>query len=565
MEDKDSKKSDYTDQVFLLRSQRRSFNWQMPHQPIQNNDQSKGTAFYMKYKNKIHLVTCFHCISNSFHVTISSPSAGAKEYPCRVLWICPELDLAVLEVDEKHKTPPKKYLTPWVFPKFVNGQIPAPDIGAVTLTVGFPLGQTHLKITRGILSGQQSGLYQTDAPINGGNSGGPLMWKNKVIGINARGYFMAQNIAYAIPIMSLLHLIDFHQAHPDIYHIRFPRNWGISISPPATLLLPSTKKSNNAATKCSVSNQATCGVEVKAIYGSQLMKDLSLKKGDILLTINGMPISSLGEIPLLWLKQRMTLHSLLYHIFLDQKIVLEYLSGGKRKKATIVVHPDSDAVAFRQWYPEHEPIPYLYLCGIVIVPFNETITEHRFKYFRDSQQYRDENPILLDSIGSDDLELLKNAEPKLWDKGKIMIINILKGGLMHETHILKVGELIASINDMPVTTIQQAEKIVRESLKKKKDIAIETTSGSRLFLSYDTICKEEQRLMAIYNYKSTFQDLLDPKLQPTQKLPMIEQKQEKPQPQSKQEKAQQQSKQKKPQPQSKQEKAQQQSNEKDVL
>ena len=113
---------DYTDQVFLLRTQGRSFNWELPHRPIQTSSQSKGTAFYMKYKNKIHLITCFHCIDDSFYTTVSSPSMGSEEYRCRVKWICPELDLACLEIDPTEKSKannnilhPKKFLHPWTF------------------------------------------------------------------------------------------------------------------------------------------------------------------------------------------------------------------------------------------------------------------------------------------------------------------------------------------------------------------------------------------------------------------------------------------------------------------
>ena len=68
--------------------------------------------------------------------------------------------------------------------------------------LGYPLGQERLKISNGILSGYERYFLQTDAAINEGNSGGPLMKDNKVVGVNARKIksIIANNIGYAVPI-----------------------------------------------------------------------------------------------------------------------------------------------------------------------------------------------------------------------------------------------------------------------------------------------------------------------------------------------------------------------------
>ena len=53
--------------------------------------------------------------------------------------------------------------------------------------LGFPFGgqQSNLKVTKGIVSGRNDGLIQTDAALNPGNSGGPLLSNGTVVGINA--------------------------------------------------------------------------------------------------------------------------------------------------------------------------------------------------------------------------------------------------------------------------------------------------------------------------------------------------------------------------------------------
>jgi len=90
------------------------------------------------------------------------------------------------------------------------------SVGEEVFAVGTPHGLTRT-VTRGIISnnnryfedsqgvrGYETGAFntwlQTDAAINPGNSGGPLVTSSgKIIGINARGYLGADNLAFAIP------------------------------------------------------------------------------------------------------------------------------------------------------------------------------------------------------------------------------------------------------------------------------------------------------------------------------------------------------------------------------
>ena len=98
-------------------------------------------------------------------------------------------------------------------------------VGASVIAIGNALGQFQNTVTTGILSGYgrsvQAGdasgnslenledLFQTDAAINEGNSGGPLVnLDGEVIGINTAIAGDAQNIGFAIPINDVTGLID---------------------------------------------------------------------------------------------------------------------------------------------------------------------------------------------------------------------------------------------------------------------------------------------------------------------------------------------------------------------
>ena len=118
------------------------------------------------------------------------------------------------------------------------------QVGDPVVAIGNALGQFQNTVTSGIISGygrsvqaSQQGtganaenltdLFQTDAAINEGNSGGPLVNLNgQVIGINTAIAGNAQNIGFAIPINDVKGLIDqvlkngkFERPYLGVYYV----------------------------------------------------------------------------------------------------------------------------------------------------------------------------------------------------------------------------------------------------------------------------------------------------------------------------------------------------------
>ena len=97
-------------------------------------------------------------------------------------------------------------------------------IGQTVIAIGNSLGEFSHSVSRGIISGVQRDIVaggglggaeqlhdiiQTDAAINFGNSGGPLMdSEGKVIGINTAIAQGAENVGFALPINQVMRLID---------------------------------------------------------------------------------------------------------------------------------------------------------------------------------------------------------------------------------------------------------------------------------------------------------------------------------------------------------------------
>ena len=85
--------------------------------------------------------------------------------------------------------------------------------GGDVQAIGFPLGQCGLKMTSGAFSGNQAmpgghTFLQTSAPLNHGNSGGPLIYEGQVVGINSAIIPGANNVGYSIPIHTLSSVLN---------------------------------------------------------------------------------------------------------------------------------------------------------------------------------------------------------------------------------------------------------------------------------------------------------------------------------------------------------------------
>jgi len=142
---------------------------------------ARGTGFFISSDG--YIITNNHLVENAIKVEVTS--LQEKTYQAKIVGTDPETDLALLKVDEKN------------LPYVDLGDSENIRVGEWVLAIGNPLGLTHT-VTAGIVSAkgriftdlEQQQPYQdfiqTDAAINRGNSGGPLInLKGKVVGINS--------------------------------------------------------------------------------------------------------------------------------------------------------------------------------------------------------------------------------------------------------------------------------------------------------------------------------------------------------------------------------------------
>ena len=137
-----------------------------------------------------------------------------KSYPAKVLAKDPFQDLAILEIDQESIVDEEGTFTKKPFPVAPLGNSDGLEIGQTVIAIGNALGTFRNTVSIGVISGvgrtiTASGgsfvetiedVLQTDAAINRGNSGGPLLnLAGEVVGINTATVTDAQSIGFAIP------------------------------------------------------------------------------------------------------------------------------------------------------------------------------------------------------------------------------------------------------------------------------------------------------------------------------------------------------------------------------
>jgi S1-C subfamily serine protease len=198
-----------------------------------------------------------------------------------VLGTDPATDLALLRVPD----PPR--------PPLALADSNGLRVGDFALAVGCPHGLSH-SVTAGIISGLGRALpgpggqsiedvIQTDAPLNPGNSGGPLLdGLGRVVGIATAILPMAQGLCFAVPSSTALVVLPELQQHG-----RVVRGWlgvavqGVELAPTIAhrLGLPSPR-----------------ALAVAGVTPGSPAERAGVQQGDLLVSIEQRPIRGVGDL-----------------------------------------------------------------------------------------------------------------------------------------------------------------------------------------------------------------------------------------------------------------------------
>jgi serine protease Do len=171
-----------------------------PRDDDEHREQQSGTGFLISEDG--YIVTNFHVIDGAEKIEVRH---NKERFVARVVGKDPATDLALLKIDSHERFVPlplgdsdRLRVGEWVM------AIGDPIIFDKTVTVGVVSAKDRQGISADQTTRSFENFIQTDAAINLGNSGGPLInVVGEVIGINTAIYRPAQNIGFAVPVNTL--------------------------------------------------------------------------------------------------------------------------------------------------------------------------------------------------------------------------------------------------------------------------------------------------------------------------------------------------------------------------
>ena len=174
---------------------------------VRNPKEWSGTGFAL---NNGYIVTNYHVIENAKSISIQGIKGDFMfHYNATIIATDKYNDLALLQISDN------RFNGFGTIPYNVKPSVS--DVGEEVFVLGYPLTSTmgdEIKLTTGVISSKTGfqgdvSLYQISAPIQPGNSGGPLFDnKGNLIGIVNAKHKGAENVGYAIKTSYLKNLIE---------------------------------------------------------------------------------------------------------------------------------------------------------------------------------------------------------------------------------------------------------------------------------------------------------------------------------------------------------------------
>lgn len=245
----------------------------------QKPQKARGLGSGFIIGNDGYVLTNAHVVDKSDTITVKL--LDKREFKADLIGLDRRTDVALLKINSKN------------LPKVTIGSPEKLRVGAWVVAIGASLGFENT-VTAGIVSAKErvnmndeDGLVpfiQHSAPINQGNSGGPLFnIQGEVVGINSRIYTPNQGfvgISFSIPIDLAMNVVQQLKDNGKVSRGKL----GVALQPMTQPLASSFGLDN-----------ANGAIVAKVVAGSAAEKT-GLKVGDVILSINGNTIEKPGDL-----------------------------------------------------------------------------------------------------------------------------------------------------------------------------------------------------------------------------------------------------------------------------
>ncbi|MBN1697326.1 MAG: trypsin-like peptidase domain-containing protein [Spirochaetales bacterium] len=296
------------------------------------------------------ILTNAHVVSDATFIEVEKENDPGK-YRAFVRYISHQCDLALLEVDGK------------IAGRFFSGTTSLelsgdiPGLKSTVATFGYPNGGDRISITEGVISRLEVGHYvhsmqsallkmQTDAALNPGNSGGPVIRNGKIAGIAFQTIQSAENVGYMIPVPVIRHFLeDIEDGTCD----GFP---GLGIYWDE-LLNPDYRRYLGMDDRMS-------GIVVNKVL-RDMSADTWLEAGDVILAIDGTDIANDGSIA--FEGGRIPFSFLISKRQPGDTVTMNLLRDKKEMTLSFPLDIETGRIV---WYNEYETLPKYYIFGGIV-------------------------------------------------------------------------------------------------------------------------------------------------------------------------------------------------------
>ncbi len=443
------------------------------HEPWQMQGQStfQGSGVIIHGKK---ILTNAHVVSDQTFIQVRK-AGKAKKYTAKIEIIAHESDLAILKVDDG---------------SFFDGSEPLetgdlPDVREKVSVYGFPEGGDKLSITEGVVSRVEhsnythSGAYllacQIDAPINSGNSGGPVISGDKIVGVAFQGLSGGRydNIGYMVPTPVINHFLKDiedgkHDGTPDL---------GISM-----------QKMENPDIRLSyfMSKEQT-GILVNKIYPDSPAAGI-LKPEDIILSIDGVNVASDGTIE--FRKDERTFFAyMMQRKQINDIVTLEILRNREKLSVDIKLTKPLD---YERLVPQrrYDAAPTYYIVGGLV--FEPLTLNYLMEFGGGSGDWYSNAPTELTNY-------FVNGEPAEDQREVIVLVKVLADeintGYYNTTNVV-----ISEVNGKKITTMKDLVNAFEKHNGKYH--VIEDVRGYKITLSRKNADGYSKRILERYRIKS---------------------------------------------------------------
>ena len=241
---------------------------------------SSGTGFIISADG--YIITCYHVVEGAQNITVSD--FGGKKYKAELAGYDDRKDLAVLKIDASGL-------------KYVSvGDSNSLAVGQSVYAVGNPLGEYSYSMTSGIVSaldreinidGSPINMFQLDAAVNPGNSGGPVFnGYGEVIGMVTAKTAMngVEGIGFAVPIDDIIESAN-----------QIMQNGYVS-GRPYMGIAASDSRINLRIQNGRIVSEGVEGAYVESVEKGSCADKAGIKQGDIITAVGDKKISSCSDL-----------------------------------------------------------------------------------------------------------------------------------------------------------------------------------------------------------------------------------------------------------------------------